>query len=106
MTMQNNPFAGFLEDSPEGFRANFFSRPGTRGSANRTQFFQREFENIQNQFLGQLGAQIRAGGQPNTTGEQFLNEFDFNRTLALAAPAQRGQGFQSRFAPTTRSFFF
>lgn len=104
MTMQgpfSNPFAGFLEDAPEGFRANFFSRLGTRGTPMRSRFFQNEFQNIQNQFLGALGAQIRGGQQPTLTGEQFLNQFDFNRAFLGAPPAMRGQ-FGSRFAPRTR----
>ena len=49
------PFQDFLEESDVGLRANFFSRPGTSGTPTRSRFFQNEFQNIQNLFLGRLG---------------------------------------------------
>ena len=67
MTMQPfNAFQDFLEESDVGQRANFFSRAGTGGTPTRTRFFENQFANIQNQFLGALGAQIRGGEQPTT----------------------------------------
>jgi len=107
MSMFNEPFnafADFLESSPEGFRANLFSRPGVTSTATRSRFFSNQFEDIQNRFLGALGAQIRAGEQPTLTGEQFLNQFDPNRFFLSQPPAFRGQ-FPSRFNPRTRTFF-
>ncbi len=100
----NNPFAQFLEDAPEGFRANLFSRPGVTSTPTRSRFFTNQFADIQNRFLGALGAQIRTGEQPTLTGEQFLNQFDPNRFFLSQAPAFRGQ-FPSRFAPRTRTLF-
>ncbi len=107
MTMQPSgfPFQDFLEESDVGLRANFFSRPGTRGTPTRSRFFENQFATIQNQFLGALGAQIRGGEQPTLKFEDFLNDFDFQRAFLGAPPAQRGQ-FPSRFNPRTRSIFF
>lgn len=106
MTMQpfENPFLDFLGEDEIGRRASFFSRPGTRGTPTRSRFFENQFDTIQNQFLGQLGAQIRGGEAPTLTFEKFLGDFNFNREFLAAPPAFRGQ-FPSRFAPRTRSFF-
>lgn len=105
MTMQPfNAFQDFLEFDETGQRANFFSRPGTRGTPTRSRFFENRFSTIQNQFLGALGAQIRGGEAPTLSFENFLNDFNFNREFLAAPPASRGQ-FPSRFAPRTRTFF-
>jgi hypothetical protein len=108
MTMQqgffDNPFASFLEDPDVGHRASFFSRPETRGTRGRRRFFANLFPDIQNQFLGALGAQIRAGQQPTQTFENLLGGLDFNRLFAGAAPSERGQ-FSRQFAPSTRTIF-
>ena len=107
MTMQpfENPFSEFLSDPDVGFRADFFSRPGTRGTPTRSRFFEDQFASVQNQFLGRLGAQIRGGEAPTLTGTQFLDTFDFNTFFAGQPPAFRGQ-FPSRFNPRTRHLFF
>ena len=106
MTMQpfDNPFKDFLSDPDVGFRADFFSRPGTRGTPTRSRFFENQFNTVQNQFLGALGAQIRGGEAPTLTGTQFLDTFDFSNFFAGQPPAFRGQ-FPSRFAPRTRFLF-
>ena len=98
------PFQDFLEESDIGLRANFFSRPGTRGTPTRSRFFEGQFASIQNQFLGRLGAQIRGGQPPTTTFGGFLDAFDFNNFFASQPPAFRGQ-FPSRFSPRTRFLF-
>ena len=101
----NNPFAEFLEEGEAGFRANLFARAAATGSQARERFFQRDVQNLFNIFTGRLGEQIRAGGPPNTTGEQFLNEIDLNRRFLSFAPASRGQG-TAALAPATRTSFF
>ena len=101
----DNPFLGFLEESDIGLRANLFSRPETRGTPARSRFFQNQFADIQNQFLGQLGAQIRGGEAPTLTCENFLNDFDLDRAFSGAPPSFRGD-FRRRFDPRTRQIFF
>ena len=106
MTMFNeeNPFSDFLSDPDVGFRADFFSRPGTRGTPTRSRFFEKEFSSIQNRFLGALGSQIRGGEAPTLTFGNFLDDFNFNDAFFGASPSARGQ-FPSRFAPRTRFLF-
>ena len=101
----DNPFAGFLEESPSGFRANLFARPEVTGSLARQQFYQTQVDDLFNLFQGRLGEQIRAGGAPNLTGEQFLNQTDLNRRFMAQTPTQRGLG-TAQFAPVARTSFF
>ena len=107
MTMQpfDNPLIDFLSDPDVGFRADFFSRPGARGTPTRSRFFEDQFQTVQNQFLGQLGAQIRSGEAPTLTGTQFLDAFNFDDFFAGQPPAFRGS-FPSRFNPRARHLFF
>ena len=99
------PFEDFLEESDVGLRANFFSRPGTRGTPTRSRFFEDQFQTVQNEFLGRLGAQIRGGEAPSLTFGNFLDDFGFDNFFASQPPAFRGQ-FPSRFNPRTRHLFF
>ena len=99
-----NPFESFLEDAPEGFRARFFGRPETRGTPARARFFQSQFDEIQNLFLGRLGAQIEAGGQPDLRGGEFLDQLDLNQFFLSQSPFFRG-ALTSRFNPRARFIF-
>lgn len=102
----NNPFLDFLEDRPE---AGFFSFQDQFGRAPaQRQFFQRQFGDIQNEFLGLLGEQIRGGDVPNLRFLDFLEDFDFSKRFRQLPPSQRGgtAGFQRLFSPRTRSLFF
>ena len=103
--MPETPFLGFLEESPSGFRANLFSRPEVTGSLARQRFYQNQVDDLFNLFQGRLGEQIRSGGIPNLTGEQFLNQTDLNRRFMAQTPAQRGLG-TTQFAPVARRSFF
>ena len=100
-----NPFADFFEDSELGQRAAFFSNPATRGNLNRQNFFANQFRNVQNQFLGQLGEQLRSGNPQPTKFLPFSEGLNLERVFRGAAPAQRGV-FNRNFAPPTRSLFF
>ena len=118
MTMEGeNPFnfRDFLEEEPRlPFNAalNRFKQTG-----NQRNFFQNQFGNIFNRFLGTLGQQVEAGGEfgaaPTLRFEDFLggrNQFDpgFNlqNSFRSTAPSLRGGQPQSFFAPRARQFFF
>ena len=53
--MPDNPFLSYLEDQPE---SGYFSYQNQWNSPNMKRFFQSQFGNIQNQYLGQF-----AGGR-------------------------------------------
>ncbi len=101
---------GFFDDllgTDTGQRANFFSRInelGGRGTAIGRFNFDR-FQDFQDQFLGQLGSQLRQGEEPTKKFGDFLENFDFQNQFRSFAPSLRGQGGTARFRPPT-SFQF
>ena len=63
--------------------------------------FQDLFRPVFTQFLGELGARVRSGGEPNLTFDQFLAEsFDPQRAL-LRMPGARSAAFTG---PTVFNF--
>ncbi len=101
-----NPFLDFLEEGPGGPEAAFFSfQDQFGGSPAQQRFFSGQFPQIQQEFLGQLGQQIRQGGQPSGTFVNFLENFPFTQRFAGLTPFERGGARRSQFAPRTRSLF-
>lgn len=109
MTMQNDTFGSglfddFLETTPEA--AFFAASPDFGSTPNRQSFFQNQFRNIHNQFLGALGKQIQGGEDPTLRFTDFLQEPEFFQQQFFATPpAFRGGLPQSVFAPPTRTLF-
>jgi hypothetical protein len=109
MTMSNGnsifglPFSSLLETMPE---AAYYSRPEMFGTSPRQRrYFQNQFRDIHNQYLGQLGKQLRAGVMPSMRFTEFLEQPDFLRRQYMSqTPAARGATTQ-RFAPPTRFMF-
>lgn len=92
-------FLDFLEEEP---RTAFFSFQDQFGKAPAQQrYFQGQFQNIQNEFLGQLGQQIRGGGLPTLRFADFLSQFPFTQRYAQLSPFQRGER-SAIFNPRTR----
>jgi len=108
MTMQpfnaQFPFMEFLEEDP-GTRAGYFSFQDRFGqSPTQRNWFENQFSNIRNEFLGTLGQQIRQGQTPNAQFTDFLQAFPFSQRFSALPPSMRGAA-TSRFAPQTRFFF-
>jgi hypothetical protein len=98
----SNPFASFLEDVPE---AAYFSLDKPFGRSPRQErFFQGQFQNIQNEYLGALGQQIRGGQFPTLRFTDFLEKFPFTKRYASLPPQSRGD-FPRQFSPPTRFLF-
>jgi hypothetical protein len=104
MVMENQDlFSGLLGEEP---RAAFFSFQNQFGrSPNQRRFFQNQFSNIQNEFLGQLGRQLRQGMIPQKSFTNFLGDFPFTQRFASLPPSQRGAQ-TGRFAPRAVFDFF
>lgn len=98
--MPENPFLSFLEDQPE---AGFFSFQNQFGKTpNMKRFFQNQFSNIQNQYLGQLGQWVRAGSQGTPQGfTNFLEQFPWQQQFQEGTLGQRSEE-RGRFSPFTR----
>lgn len=104
------PFLDLLEGDPE---ATYYSRPDLFGTSPRQRrYFQNQFRDVHNQYLGQLGKQLRAGVAPSLRFSQFLdypNTYSeqpdfFRRQYMSQTPTTRGATTQ-RFAPQTRFMF-
>jgi hypothetical protein len=104
MVMGNNDlFGGLLGEEP---RAAFFSFQNQFGqSPNQRKFFQNQFSNIQNEFLGVLGQQLQQGMLPQQSFSDFLGDFPFTQRFASLAPSMRGAQ-TNRFSPRTMFDFF
>ena len=106
-----NPFFQGFETDPQGQRANYFSHESQFGrSPNQKRFFQQQFEEVQNKYLGTLGQTIRSGGQPTQTLSRYLEDYfapqgGAQQQWASMSPRARGQD-DSRFAPAARWNFF
>ena len=95
-------FGGFLEENPNvSFQA---ALQGLDQPANQRRFYQNQFSNIYNEFLGNIGGQIKQGKTPSATFNEFLGEFPFSERFAATPPQQRGD-FPSNVAPRTRYLY-
>lgn len=94
-----NPFLDYLEDRPE---AGYFSFQDQWKTPNQKKYFQSQFSNIQNQYMGQLGQWVKAGSQGDPQKfSDFLGGMDWGQQFNQQTPQERGQD-NSRFNPFTR----
>ena len=102
----NNPFADFFEDYPQ---AAYYSSP--RGSAfsgqspNTQRYYQNQFQNVYNEYLGALGQQIRSGADPTLRFVDYLETTPFTERYA-ALPPQMGGRSTRQYSPGTRQIYF
>lgn len=119
-----NPFARYLEDVPQAayfsFQDQFGQTPRGVTSPRQKQYFQNQFQNIHNQFMGQLGRQLRSGQAPTKQFAGFLSErtpeeprraeeprpMSFAQQYASLPPSLRGDFSASRLSPRGRYLFF
>ena len=86
-----------LSAMPEASHFSFQDQFGQAPTQRR--FFQGQFQNIFNQFLGGLGKQIRQGEAPTNTFEDFMGNYNFGQQSVRGATT-------SRFAPSARFLNF
>ena len=102
----NNPFADFFEDYP---LAAYYSSP--RGSEfsgqspNTQRYYQNQFQNVYNEYLGALGQQIRSGADPTLRFVDYLETTTFTERYA-ALPPQMGGRSTRQYSPGTRQIYF
>jgi len=104
MVQQFSAFASPQDILAESPRSTFFSfqdQFGQGGGPNQRRFFQNQFQDVFNQYLGGLGQQLRQGSIPQGTFEDFLGDFNFSGEFGRLPPSIRGATTQ-RFAPPTR----
>ena len=101
---KTGPWSGFVLDDPEtayyGFQNQFGKSP------NQKKYFQNQFANIQNQFMGKQAQQVMGGQEPTEMFVDYLAKFFAPQGGAAQAwgsmsPGQKGMDF-GRYAPPTR----
>tara|TARA_R100000152_G_C6772151_1_gene198914 strand:- start:1148 stop:1510 length:363 start_codon:yes stop_codon:yes gene_type:complete len=109
----NNPFREFtgqmLEYKPQ---LAYYSSPAAQSfarSPSRRQYFQRSFGDIYNQYLGELGTQLRSGQSPDLKFQDFLESDPFTKRYTSMTPSMRrsfGSEGTRTSAPSTRFIYF
>lgn len=94
--IQPNPWLPFLEDNPQALYTAMLNQRG--GSNNFLNYWNKNFSNVQDKYMGSLGTQILGGQSPTTTFKDWLeNQFNFGTEWNRMAPWARG------VMPTTRA---
>ena len=81
-------------------QSEMFGRPFGTSPASR-RYFQGQFQNVYNEFLGQQGRALQGGQIPSQTFSQFLDQFPFTQRYSALPPEMSGRGI-SVFAPRVR----
>ena len=108
-----NPFANVLEEMPT---AAYYSSPTGQSFAGQSpkqkSFFENQFHNLYNAFLGALGTQLRGGEIPNLRFQDYLETANpytgtdlFTSRYQGMTPTQRGD-YSSYIAPRTRFMYY
>ena len=102
----NNSFADFLTDYPQ---AAYYSSPrGTAfsgQSANTQRYYQNQFQNVYNEFLGALAQQGRGGQDLTLRFADYLETIPFTERYAALPPQMAGRTTR-QFGPGTRQIYF
>lgn len=100
----DNPFLDFLEQEPRAAFYSYLYGPGNAPSfAPRQQrFFQDQFTDIHNMYLGYLGRQVREGMMPQGSATDFFGGFDFPGYYRRQVPYEGRNAGYSGFVPRTR----
>ena len=98
------PFSEFLESEP---RAAYFGQSSRFGSAPRRQkYFEGAFQNVYDQYLGQLGRMANVQDPAMETygfNDWLKNTYRFDNDWGSMTPRERGES-RGAFAPNARWF--
>jgi len=93
---------GLARELPEATFFSFQNQFG--GSPTQRRYYQGQFSNIFNQYLGTLGQQLSQGQSPPAF-QDFMGGYNFGQQFAQLPPSIRG-ATTARFAPQTRFLRF
>jgi|6_EtaG_2_1085325.scaffolds.fasta_scaffold285270_2 hypothetical protein len=98
----SDPFGAFLQEDP---KMTYYGMQGQfGGSPRQKQYFEGQFGDIHNQFLGSLGSSMMQNQWPTQTWQGFLGQYPFTERFASLPPSFRG-GLTGRFSPQTRFMY-
>lgn len=101
---KNNPFADLLDEQPRlAFESHLNDIFG--GNRRRRRSARNLFPEVQAQFMGRLGSQIRKGGAPTLRFNDFLEGADIEGRYGSMSPMERGENTQRYFAPRLRHIY-
>jgi hypothetical protein len=83
--------------APGSAQARMFGNPFGTSPASR-RYFQGQFQNIYDEFLGQQGRMLQGGQMPAQNFTQFLDAFPFTQRYSALPPEMTGRTL-SGFAP-------
>ena len=122
MAENTNPFSDFLDGGSAWSslllqqlpQATYYSspagqsfterRPGTR-SPRRQRYFEQSYPDIYNQYMGQLGTQIRETGTANLTFQDYLDTDPWTSRYAQLPQSARGMN-TGMYSPRTRFLYY
>ena len=84
-------FSDFLESQPQALYQSFLTDPATRMSSGMKRYYQNQFSNIQNEYIGSLARQMREGQLPTRTFQDYLSK-DVFQSPTQEAGRWTGQG--------------
>ena len=98
--------SNFLERTPT---AAYYSSPTgsnfSTASPNRRRFFQDSFQDIYNQYLGELGSKARQGERSPLKFADYLERDPFTERYSGLSPMQRGV-YSQQYSPSTRFIYY
>ena len=109
-----NPWSDLLEQVPE---AAYYSSPAGQsfasGSPRQRSYFENQFSNIYNAYMGALGAQVREGDMPTLRFQDYLENTNpyqgnslFQARYGAQTPNQRGDYSAMNLSPRTRFMYY
>lgn len=109
-----NPWSEFLEQVPS---AAYYSSPAGQSFASRSpkqrSYFENQFSDIYNAYMGALGTQVRGGDMPTLRFQDYLENTNpyqgnslFQARYGAQTPSQRADYSAMNLAPRTRFMYY
>ena len=91
-------FSDFLESQPQALYQSYLTDPATRMSSGMKRYYQNQFSNIQNEYIGSLARQMRQGNGelPTRTFQDYLSKDVFQPPSREAGTGQGPSGTSAR----------
>ena len=67
-------FSDFLESQPRALYQSFVTDPNNMMPSSMKRYYQNQFQNIQDEYLGTLARQMRQGNLPTQTFQNYLTD--------------------------------
>ena len=97
-----NPWGQFLEEEPKAAYHSYRPQWGAAGSK-QSGYYENQFSNLYDRYLGTLGAQARGGQEPtNQFNDDFLANYDWTGQYKQDVPYETRTQGQGGMAPRTR----